>query len=740
MADQTIEIKLILRDELTRQLQPVIRQVNQLQNARVDRFHGSMDRLGGAVRVVHRELSTLSRLTLGGLVGGGVIAGLAALTSSLQEMSRQAIQLRYTSQALGVSTKFFDNMKTALVGLGKSPEAAAASIKRSLETLDEFMVKGPKSSLGKFLEESKGGSSIARELKAIIAKEGNEAGQKFLINAAKQIIDRKGRAEFLRQAGLPYSAVDIDKILPELPERIELTDAQVDKMAIANMQLARHSENIKTILAGEMLPAITAITKSLSEYLQTEAGQKFSKQLGEIAGDISKAISTWIEEGGLEAALKTLETAFGAADKVIKGIGLTWPQAIAALVGIKFALWLADVALGLSAISKLVWVIRLLPFVAMYYGAKWFRDLVDAEGREQRALERHPGRLSDQPGLTEEQKKNLEDLQRSRPMIVPTPQKQSGEGKPQSEQEQRAAQAADELERDALNQQLALLRDETGHLADNLQIGGPEGTRGPSGFQFTPPTAIYPNLPARSSVVAGSPPSGVQYTPGSVYGNLSQAEGSQLPGGWRDLGDIYKTGPLRGQPLPQFTGAPRNVPGVSLPFRESAGRAGQQEGGWVRVVNPMTGESEYVRQVDIGPNMFNPASQNKGIDINAALAERWGYSSTGAQARATGRPVFPTGQKIEWQTASPEEVAWSSFPGDRGGGAGGWDEAGFSGITRSLAQQNAPLTGSATVDIDVGGLGQPARNPDELFRPQSLDGVVQMQNATQPQHNPLSFQ
>ena len=50
------------------------------------------------------------------------------------------------------------------------------------------------------------------------------------------------------------------------------------------------------------------------------------------------------------------------------------------------------------------------------------------------------------------------------------------------------------------------------------------------------------------------------------------------------------------------------------------------------------------------------------------------------------------------------------------------------------------MNGSATIDIDVGGLGQPARDPSSLFKPQPLDGAVQMQNATQPQHNPLSMQ
>jgi len=192
---------------------------------------------------------------------------------------------------------------------------------------------------------------------------------------------------------------------------------------------------------------------------------------------------------------------------------------------------------------------------------------------------------------------------------------------------------------------------------DASQPGGGAAAEARKGLRLTPRTAVFPNLPSRKSVVAGSPPSGVQSTKGSVYGNLSEAEGSQLPGGWVDKGDVYTEGPLKGQPLPQYTGSPRNVPGVSLPFLESAGPKGGQAGALVRVTNPLTGEKEIVQQADIGPNMFNPKSQNKGIDINAALAEKWGYAGNARQSQATGRPVFPTGAKIDWEVVTPQQLA-----------------------------------------------------------------------------------
>jgi len=731
MADQSIEIRLILRDEMTKALAPIEAAVKRIGETRVDRFHGALDRLAPAVRVVHRELSTLSRMTLGGLVGGGVIAGLAALTKSLQDMAAQNIQLRYTAQSLGVSTKFLEDYKSALVGLGESPEAAASSLKRSLETLDEFMVKGSKSSLGSFLKESIGGPQIAGQLRDIIAKQGEEAGLKFLINVANRIKDRKGRAEFLRQANLPYAALGIDKMLSQLPERIQLSNEQVDAMAIANMQLERHSENIKTILAGAMLPAITAITKSLSEYLQTEAGQKFTKQLGEIAGDISKAISTWIAEGGLESALKALEMAFGAADKVIKGIGLSWPQAIGVLVGIKFAAWLIDVAAGLAGISKLSWVLRLLPFVAMYYGAKWFRDLVDTEGRQKEALEKHPGKLSDQPGLTEEQKKNLDELQKAWPMIVPKPEKQSGLGKPETEDEQRAAAATDASERKALNDKLAELAIGTGHLADYIgqtAIGGPEGTPGDSGYRFGGGGASGRYDPVTGMPIKGPPadPSKGRSLPLLPPGATTL---TLLPG-------TPRPAQTEGRGFASWYG---NRPDLGFTDREDRGRQGVREqdqgialgdtktlGKWFYLTDPNTGIKHLTQQTDTGPNF---RTQNL-VDIHASQLARMGYTAQ----------TFPSGKGLWDLVRAPEGV---EKPGFRGGGAAA-AEANLPGdsLISALANEGSgrAVNGSATIDIDVGGLGQPARDPSTLFRPQPLDGAVQMQNATQPEHNPLSFQ
>ena len=82
----------------------------------------------------------------------------------------------------------------------------------------------------------------------------------------------------------------------------------------------------------------------------------------------------------------------------------------------------------------------------------------------------------------------MRNLPRALEAITPldtAPKPQSGQGKPETEQEQRAAAATDANERKALNDKLEELAIGTGHLADYIgqtAIGGPEGTPGESGL------------------------------------------------------------------------------------------------------------------------------------------------------------------------------------------------------------------------------------------------------------------
>ena len=68
--------------------------------------------------------------------------------------------------------------------------------------------------------------------------------------------------------------------------------------------------------------------------------------------------------------------------------------------------------------------------------------------------------------------------------------------------------------------------------------------------------------------------------------------------------------------------------------------------------------------------------------------------------------------------------------------AGGVDAYSAAAINQ-MVPEPSPI--ERLFDIDIAGLGQPARNPADLFRPQPLGGQVQMLNVTRPENNPLSF-
>jgi hypothetical protein len=176
------------------------------------------------------------------------------------------------------------------------------------------------------------------------------------------------------------------------------------------------------------------------------------------------------------------------------------------------------------------------------------------------------------------------------------------------------------------------------------------------GESLTPANSVFPGRPGipRAGIITGPLPTGVQTGPSSFFGNLSEAEGSRIPGGWVDNpGDWNKK---TNKPLEQWSGAPRNLPAVSTPFRVGGGPAGAQQGALMRVQNPMTGEWGFAHQGDIGPNMWHPVARHKAIDINAAQAEQWGYVGTAQQSKLTGKPVYPTGKNVSFEFVSSQEL------------------------------------------------------------------------------------
>jgi hypothetical protein len=113
VADSTVFIKFQIRDEVSAQLIKIANTAQQASSS----FHGGraraeMDATTKQVEHLSRSFgqklrqeftATLGVLGVGGLVGGGFVAGIAAAGRSFTEFANSSLKLQYTTKDLGIS-------------------------------------------------------------------------------------------------------------------------------------------------------------------------------------------------------------------------------------------------------------------------------------------------------------------------------------------------------------------------------------------------------------------------------------------------------------------------------------------------------------------------------------------------------------------------------------------------------------------------------------------------------------
>ena len=730
MVDQTIEIKLVLRDELSRQLAPVTQALRELQATRINAPVIGMQRLGAASQVLHREFSSLARLTFGGLIGGGVVAGIYNTVKAIGDLARENLALRYSAEGLGVHPEFLEQMQDGLQALGMSAEQASSSVSSAINTLREAEVKGTKSGLFGALEKGAHGSGLRlwREIREQMAgPEGAEGAFKFLITRMRDM-NPSGQRGLMKHLGLSSLAFkDLQEVLPQLNKRIQLSREESVKLQVANTNFGINMGNVGRILGSAVMPGLAKITKAFSDYLQTEAGKKFAAELKEWSTSVGDAIDKWVREGGLQKeidgikqAVQDVKDAMAGADVVIQRIGTEWEDLINGLTETGFVDWLKDVATWLGIIGPDLDEGKV---TLLERAAAALKDIMASKRTRQDELEAGDWQLFREDWERSLMPPGTAPTPRFVPQGVPRATPQSGEGQPKSEQERRADLAHEKNERDALTREL---RDATYAMAkfnDYTAPGGPEGSAdGRSGYGAGLPLAPsfdissvlgpagggkknrpWPTLPSSATSLSAIPGS-VRPAQSSGYGFASWY-GNRPDLGFRDDEDKGRKG------------VSEREQGIALGPRETLGQHHY-------LTDPHTGLTHVTKQTDTGPNIRT----QKLVDIHASQLERMGYSAQ----------TFPSGRGI-WGVAptnfeKPE--LWA-------GRSGSFDEEGMSGITRAQAREasgGGTINGSATVDIDVSGLGGGESRSDSLFKPSPLGGAVQMQNAQHVPNNQLSFQ
>jgi hypothetical protein len=713
MPDQTVEIKLVLRDELSKQLAPIVAQVRQLNQAiDTSRPQQHMERFGSAVQGARRELSALSQITFGGLIGGGIVAGLMATAKALGDMANRGLQLRYSADALGVSTDMLNKFSDAMMGIGKSREAGESSIEAAIKSLRELQIEGGQSKLFTELERAGGesGKKLAVELsKEIAGPRGLQGGLEYAMQRMAGM-RQESAAKFAEVLGLGpgfgrEAARDYLEVLGQLPKRLELSHAQQLEMVKANASLNISWDNIKTRLAGSILPLFAQLTSTLDKFLQSAQGQAFTKQLEEWGQQMNAALKAWLEGGGLDRltadlgkGITDLQQGFAAADSVLHAMGVTWPE----LIG---GLYLASFVGNLVSIGRLL--LALAPFAPLIAALTALILLKPTEAETLELLQkRNPEGRGPGGGLFDWLKQYLPDY-----FTKPGSHYQE-QGQPKTEQEQRGDAAAKKQAQQRTTEELKKLEYAVEKANQFLSPGGPEGGTGASGFQLPPYqqkdfTFYYPGASGSGGMEgpyetakrgldnAFTPKTLDDFRLGLSPAVTVAGPASKL-GEHVNLGDIQYRSPLDGR-VYQVPNVPGYVHDRGGAFKESTPDKRDIAVGDFRGINPDTGQP-----------------------------------FTDASAHA-------------FSIASGQQYPPGTFPA-----ASGFDEAGFTGaanivtadmITNHLATRDSQsINGTATVDIDVGGIGQTMRNPADLFKPQPLGGSVQMQNVTKPENNPLSFQ
>ena len=325
----------------------------------------------GILQGVRREVGTLIGITgAGALFGGGFIAGLAAMSRGLAEFGRQALNLHYTAQELGMTSEGLRNLAARAQALGLTKEQAQSTITSLAGHLRDLQTFGKDSAIFKALEEGKGGKELARQLMATINGPGGIDAAIRLFATRMQGMNPEAQRYLRNRLGLSSTALrDIFSFQEgELNKILQPSTPQLRAYNLAWTNLNISWDNIKTTLAISMMPAFERLITSLDKYLQGPGG-KLVKQFADwLAGlDVNwDALAQRFVDGiqKLKDIWPTIQDSWQELQKFVEGIG-GWGTAFKGVLILGLAGWIGGVATGMLELGKVGWVVGLIAGVAM---------------------------------------------------------------------------------------------------------------------------------------------------------------------------------------------------------------------------------------------------------------------------------------------------------------------------------------------------------------------------------------
>ena len=666
------EIGIVLKDEVTVSTKQVKASIQRLRaEAKRTMPLGSrvLDALETTIETVGRELKA-SALAVGAssvLFSGSFISALASIAGSLDRFAENAINQHSVAREVGLTYEQFERLVVAAKARGVSDKDARTQVEKLARSVRDLAL-GNRSATRDRLEEGgfrDTGTIISRRFQDSLARNG-------LYNTILEILghmeDKSGQGEEGRWAAQIIGEsmgvrggqwFGLKEMLDKIKAVAIPSEEASKKYKLQSVKLQLTLTKIQSRITAAVVPIGTRFLKMMAEWFTEENTKRFSE---------------WLR--GVVKALLDYPW-----DKFRERID--W---ILGLVGneiVNFTEHLAEFIEGIDKFMQMVnrWREKNRgregtntqpPLISL--------DAIEVDEPDNNEPNNTPQKFSDggplpfrtNPAsdakfdmsgiLTPENAKigaaNIIDL------------RTAGHGSYREEWDASADKLTEQTDKLAfeLRRFVDVLRDLRGGAGGGSADGGvsqkartrPMDSRG--GGRGGPPTPqtedqreAAANPISRGAVSGGAPPVGPRVVKGSWFGNYPKSLGSAI--GWDDPDDKYTSGPKKGQAKPNYGGYGQDVPGIAIPYRQAAGPAEKQQGMPVRVWDQRPGRPSVMgRVIDIGPNQIDPRSKNKGIDVNAALAERLGYAPNKKTATEHGLDVFPTGQSIKYQVLRTEDI------------------------------------------------------------------------------------
>jgi hypothetical protein len=661
MAGRATEIDIVLKDEVSGTATAVhaaLKRVREEAKRTTPIGQKALAALERTAQNVGRELQS-GILALGAssaIFSGSFVAVLANIASSLDRFADSGLKQFAVAREVGLTYEAFERLVIAAKARGISDRDARTGIERLARSVRDLQ-RGTESSTRDKLEEGSfrdTGTIVARELQDSLARNGLEA---TMLEVLRRMAAASGKGEEGRWAAEAYGEAmglkgaawnEMLATLEKINNVVIPSEAAAKRYKIESMKLQRTLSQISKRIISAAMPTFKRLIVMLSEYFNEKNTKKFGDQIRAVVQALLDY--PW--------------------DKLRERI-----DRILAWVGEELVAFTGDLAAFVETIDGCIQFVN-----------RWRENNRRGTGPSTESIQlpsqvtqdnNTPQRFSggDDAGPLPFRTKPESDAKFDMSGILSAANVAVGS---KHIEDRRTTTVTAENTGESLVDQVGklafemrrfvdVLRDLRGGAGGGSSDGGvsqkartrPMQTKG-GGFGGGGASAQFnqtedQTLAAGKPVAPGMPPAGPRSVKGSWFGNFSKQLGSQI--GWDDPDDKYTSGPMKGQPKPNYGGYGQDVPGVALPYKASAGRPEAQQGAPVRVWDPRQGRpSVMARQVDIGPNQINPRSKDKGLDMNAALAERLGYAPTKKSAQETGRDVFPTGTNFKYQVLRTEDI------------------------------------------------------------------------------------